>query len=260
MGLLDRPTRVGRVRRGFTLIDVLVTLAIITVLIGILLPSFNMVRESARRMVCASNLRQVGLGLHMYAQGSSEWLPPSVYLPPTNGQRGSGTPRPDLMDTVRTADGQFPARSWGQWDGLGLLFSGSYLSAPQVFYCPSHPGEHPFSRYERSWQDERGEIISNYQYRGSGPNGQRRLLQIQSDAALITDTLRSFVDLNHRGGFNLLQAGLAVTWFEDAGNEVADIVARTAGSDSGSQGVSDAWRLMDGTGSQSAGGTSGFGN
>ena len=260
MGLSDRPTRVERVRRGFTLIDVLVTLAIITVLIGILLPSFTMVRESARRMICASNLRQVGLGLHMYAQSSSEWLPPSVYLPAPNGQRSSNEPRPELMDTVRTPDGAFPARAWGQWDGLGLLFSGSYLSAPQVFYCPSHAGEHPFSRYERAWQDERGEIVSNYQYRGAGPNGQRRLVQIQSDAALITDTLRSFENLNHKGGFNLLQAGLAVTWFEDTGNEVADIVARTAGSGSGSEGVSDAWRLMDGTSSQSAGGSSGLGD
>lgn len=260
MGPLGRPFRVERTPRGFTLLDVLVTLAIITVLIGILLPSFNMVRESARRMICASNLRQVGLGLHMYAQGSSEWLPPSVYLPAQNGQRSSSAPRPDLMDTVRTPEGQFPARSWGQWDGLGLLYTGSYLSAPQVFYCPSHPGEHPFSRYERSWQQDLGEIVSNYQYRGTGPNGQRRLLQIPSDAALITDTLRSFVNLNHKGGFNLLQAGLAVTWFEDAGNEVADIVARAAGNESSSEGVSSAWRLMDGTSSQSTGGSSGFGN
>lgn len=237
--------------------DVLVTLAVITILIGILLPSFTMVRESARRVICASNLRQVGLGLNMYAQGSNEWLPPSVFMPTANA-RGSSAARPELMDTLRTSRADYADRAWGQWDGLGLMYQQGILSAPQVFYCPSHPGAHPYSRYERAWTGPEGEIVSNYQYRGIGPEGQRRLFQIPTDSALVTDTLRSYTDLNHQGGFNLLQAGLAVTWFEDVGNEIADIVARTTGAGSSSQAVSDAWNLMDGP---SAGdGSSGVGN
>lgn len=237
--------------------DVLVTLAVITILIGILLPSFTMVRESARRVICASNLRQVGLGLNMYAQGSNEWLPPSVFMPTANA-RGSSAVRPELMDTLRTSPADYADRAWGQWDGLGLMYQQGILSAPQVFYCPSHPGAHPYSRYERAWTGPEGEIVSNYQYRGIGPEGQRRLFQIPTDSALVTDTLRSYTDLNHQGGFNLLQAGLAVTWFEDVGNEIADIVARTTGGGSSSQAVSDAWNLMDGP---SAGdGSSGVGN
>ncbi len=237
--------------------DVLVTLAVITILIGILLPSFTMVRESARRVICASNLRQVGLGLNMYAQGSNEWLPPSVFLPTSRSRNASSAGQPELMDTLRTTRTDFADRPWGQWDGLGLMYQHGILSAPQVFYCPSHPGSHPFSRYEQAWMARDGEIVSNYQYRGIGPQGQRRLFQIPTDSALVTDTLRSYENLNHKGGFNLLQAGLAVTWFEDVGNEVADIMARTAGgASSSSQAVVDAWGRMDGTASSTAAGSS----
>lgn len=258
MGLHNRSTRGGRVHAcGFTLVDVLVTLAVITILIGILLPSFSMVRESARRVICASNLRQVGLGLNMYAQGSNEWLPPSVFLPATNARGSNYAARPELMDTLRTSRADHPDLAWGQWDGLGLMYQQGILSAPQVFYCPSHPGEHPFSRYEQAWKGTEGEIVSNYQYRGIGPQGQRRLFQIPTDSALVTDTLRSYSDLNHKGGFNLLQAGLAVTWYEDLGNEIAGIVARTAGGGSSSQAVADAWDRIDGS-SSAAGGTSGL--
>lgn len=215
-----------------------------------------MVRESARRVICASNLRQVGLGLNMYAQGSNEWLPPSVYLPISNPRGSSAPARPDLMDTLRTSRTDYADRAWGQWDGLGLMYEQGILSAPQVFYCPSHPGAHPFSRYERAWTGAEGVIVSNYQYRGIGPNGQRRLFQIPTDSALVTDTLRSYTDLNHKGGFNLLQAGLAVTWYEDVGDEIAGIVARTAGGGSSSQAVADAWGRMDGQTSTSGGSSS----
>jgi len=245
MGLEQRPTRVGRGKRGFTLVDVLVSLAVISVLIGLLLPSFSLVRESARRVKCASNLRQIGLGLHMYGQSSGEYLPPSVFLPASAYSRSAMVGSPELMDTLRTEEGAFPARDWGQWDGIGLLYAEGYLSAPGVFYCPSHTGNHPFDRYEDVWSAEQGEIVSNYQYRGLGPRGERRLFMIEGDAALVTDMLRSFEDLNHEGGLNLLKAGLAVNWFQDAGDQIAGLMSRSSGG-TASQAVSDAWSRLDG--------------
>lgn len=64
-----------RTESGFTLIELMVVISLIAVLIAILLPALQRSREVARRISCASQQRQVGLALHIYAADNDEWLP-----------------------------------------------------------------------------------------------------------------------------------------------------------------------------------------
>jgi prepilin-type N-terminal cleavage/methylation domain-containing protein len=62
-------------RSGFTLIELLVVIAIISILASMLFPAFSRAREQARKTVCVSNLKQIGLGIMQYTQDYDEMYP-----------------------------------------------------------------------------------------------------------------------------------------------------------------------------------------
>ncbi|MBV9471283.1 MAG: DUF1559 domain-containing protein [Abitibacteriaceae bacterium] len=102
-------------QRGFTLIELLVVIAIIAILAAILFPAFARARENARRTACASNMKQIGLGILQYTQDNDERYPPFSQGTGNAGFQGFGG-----GDGARWADEIYP-----------------YIKSSQVFDCPS---------------------------------------------------------------------------------------------------------------------------
>jgi len=105
------------VKRGFTLIEVLTVLAITSMLAAMLLPTFSRARESGRRASCASNMRQIGMAMQMYADDNDE-----VY-----SSGGTENFEPIVHPIV-------PFIQYWCWWGE-LIFP--YTKSDQVFHCPS---------------------------------------------------------------------------------------------------------------------------
>jgi len=228
-----RKSRGGRLRSAFTLIELLVVVAIIALLVSILLPSLRMAREQARCVVCASQLRQLGLGLNYYADDNDHILP--------DYKAYSWYEAFFLMERYNNVVSKY----------LGVLYGDNYgIREPDIFYCPSASGVvHPRLQFDTDpsdnvcwfeyWpkNDRRWWITySSYYYLPSrmafgpydpnGPSGYpswqqrvqyRRVDRVASNQAILTDTVGYVEYYAHwvRRGFNVLYGDGSVRFWVD---------------------------------------------
>lgn len=154
--------------RGFTLVELLVTISIIGILIGLLLPAVQSARESSRRTNCTNNLKQLGLAFHEYEVNHR------VYPPGTSFSKPDG----DATGVASFGWGAFLLPHLQQSAivkvlGLPTAQLHNVLQSPQqeiaqaelpLFRCPSDPG--PPLNYERPFSGAKyGDLIpgkSNY--------------------------------------------------------------------------------------------------
>lgn len=177
-------------KNGFSLIELLVTMAIIGILIALVLPAVQQAREAARRSQCSSNLKQIGLALHNY---EAQWgmFPTSTRPMPTQPGRKQSAALARLLPYLEQSS------LFKRYD-----FRVHWFDAPNppviqtqlaVFQCPSTPNGNRVDT----------KLITVGGVSFSGPRACADYAPMEGIGALLTGT--GLVDAQSEGGAGALQ-------------------------------------------------------
>ncbi len=127
-------------KKGFTLVELLVVIAVIALLMAILLPALGKAREQARRAVCGHNLKEIGIAISGYV-GDTDLLPFYGGKDPSYSKTEfHDDPVDDERHPYVVYRGDEP-----KWAGpplvpmrLACLYARRYMEDPKAFYCPSN--------------------------------------------------------------------------------------------------------------------------
>ena len=133
--------------RGFTLVELLVVVAIIALLVSLLMPSLTRVKELARRTLCATNLHAIGKAWHFYFNEND------------NKPGALHHPHDELLwgDTLSQWNSFLHTKDWRlgpYYLGGGKLWQAGLLDQPGVFVCPSleRPSGQYYNQQRWAWR------------------------------------------------------------------------------------------------------------
>ncbi|HVA51514.1 MAG TPA: DUF1559 domain-containing protein [Pirellulales bacterium] len=130
--------RTGSARAGFTLVELLVVIAVIGILVALLLPAVQAARESGRRTQCANNMKQLMLSLHQFNDQRGE-LPPSNFYQIVNQQTGNAAQGSAFYALLPFYEQSNVFTQFTQDGPNRGYLGGQYFPLAPIHVCPSDP-------------------------------------------------------------------------------------------------------------------------